>query len=98
MNARGGELVGQVLLSRGEQDLAERPFVQLRAVVQPDLLAVARERAVIGFDDGLQQFRRLAPPGVDRLAVFDELAVVDLQHHLVGCIFSSRFRSARTAL
>ena len=29
VNARGGELVGQVLLPRGEQDLAERPLLLL---------------------------------------------------------------------
>lgn len=84
VNARRGELVGQILLPRGEENLTERTVVQFRFVVQFDLLAVARKYAVILRRHGLQPLGELPPPGVNPLALFDELHVVNLQHRLVG--------------
>ena len=52
--------------------------------MQSDLLAVARKYAVILRRDGLQPLGELPPPGVNPLALFDELHVVNLQHRLVG--------------
>ena len=65
VNARRREFVDDVLLPRIEQHLLERTVVQLRFVVQFDLLPVAREDAVIGRGHGLQPLGELLPPGVD---------------------------------
>ena len=84
MNACRREFVDDVLLPRIEQYLLERTVVQLRFVVQFDLLAVARKDAVIGRGHGLQPLGEFLPPGVDGLAVFAQLHVVDLEHGFVG--------------
>ena len=57
VDACRGEFVGEVFLPCREEQFVERPVVQLRLVVQFDLLAVAREGAVIVRDDGLQPLR-----------------------------------------
>ena len=66
------------------QHLLERPLVQLRFVEQFDLLAVVRQTPVVLRDQGLQPRGKLPAAGVDAVAVFDELPVVDRQHRLVG--------------
>lgn len=65
VDARGGILVGQVAGPRRLKQLLERPVVELRAVRQLDLLAVARQPAVTLLDDGLQAGDILASPRMD---------------------------------
>ena len=84
MDARGGELIDQILRPRGAQHLLEGPVVELRAVEQLDLLAVVGELPVVLRNDGAQLLDGLLPPDVDLLAVADELLVVDAEHLLVG--------------
>ena len=84
MDACRGEFVGEVFLPCREEQFVERPVVQLRLVVQFDLLAVAREGAVIVRDDGLQPLRELPPQGVYSVALLDELQVVNAEHRFVG--------------
>ena len=84
VDARGGELIDEVALPCGDEQIAERAVVQLRFVDQLHRLAVRAERAVVGRDERLQLGDGLPPTGVDGRAVLRELTVVYFEHRFVG--------------
>jgi|GEM_PF-5486885 len=76
VDARSGESVDEILFPGLEQQLFEGGVVQLRAVFERHLFAVAGEVAVVSGDFGFEQSCDFAAFAVDDASLFDQLTVV----------------------
>ena len=83
VDARSGESVDEILFPGLEQQLFERGVVQLRAVFERHLFAVAGEVAVVSGDFGFEQSCDFAAFAVDDASLFDQLTVVYAEHLFV---------------
>lgn len=85
MNATTRELIDQVLLSVRAQQLLEGGVVQLRAVADLDLLAVARQLAVVVCHYWTYALDELGTLLVHCVAVCNQLLVKDIEYLILRC-------------